>query len=87
MLIILDTQPTDIWHDPLVLTVIGVIATLIAGLIGAFVAYWIFQKQRAKKEITYQVLTDAPIANLNQRIANINIQVKDRLQIFLMAIQ
>lgn len=79
--LLLDTPLADILHDPLYLTLLGILATLLAGIIGALVTYWIFLKQRIKKEITYRILADAPIASLNQLLANINAQIKDRLQI------
>jgi hypothetical protein len=63
LLDLLTGQPqTDFWHDPVILTIVGSIATLFAGLIGAFVTYWVFRKQRNKKEISYQIISDAPIA-------------------------
>lgn len=74
LLSIFETQPADIWHDPLFLTILGIAATLLAGIIGAIVAYWIYRRQRSKKEITYQVISDAPIANINK-------EVKDRVKI------
>src|SRR5437660_3881886 len=70
----LASQPTDIWHDPLFLTILAIAATLLVGIIGATVAYWIYRRQRSKKEITYQVISDAPIANINK-------EVKDRVKI------
>ncbi len=62
-------QP-DIWHDPLLLTALGIIATLLAGLIGAFAAYWIYRKQQVKKEITYQRISEAPIVTVNKDVAS-----------------
>lgn len=67
LLDLLANQPqTDFWHDPVILTVVGSIATIFAGLIGAFVTYWVFRKQKTKKELSYQVISDAPIASVNK---------------------
>ncbi len=64
-------QPqNDIWHDPVFLTILGSLATIFAGLIGAVVAYWVYRKQRSKKVISYQVISDAPIANINKGLEN-----------------
>jgi hypothetical protein len=62
--------PSDFWHDPLTLTFLGVITTLIAALIGAFVAYLIFRRQTVKKLISYQIVSNAPIAILNKATQN-----------------
>ncbi len=73
---LLDNQPSDIWHDPFFLTVLGIAGTLVAGLIGAFVAYWIYSRQRSKKEISYQIISNAPIASVNKHLENrVTIQV------------
>jgi len=68
------SSPSDFWHDLLLLTVLGMSTTLFAGFIGAFVAYWIFHKQRAQKEIAYEVQSDT-------RIVNVEEEVKDRVEI------
>src|SRR5205814_3978775 len=65
-----DTSPTDIWHDPLFLAVLGIAGTLIAGIIGAVVAYWIYHKQRVKKEISYQVISNAQVASIDADMIN-----------------
>ncbi len=82
MLSIFITPSTDIWHDPLNLTLLTVLAAFLASLFGDLIAYRIWlKKQRVKKEITYQILTDAPIVSFQKHIASINTQVKGRLQI------
>ena len=63
--------PSDFWHDPLI---IGIITTLFSSLIVFLVAYWIFLKQRTKKEITCQVVDDSSIVSVNE-------EVKDRIKI------
>jgi glycerol uptake facilitator-like aquaporin len=72
-LYILDTQPTDIWHDPLYLTILGIAATLLAAIIGAVVAYWIYRGQ-TRKELSYEVITLTPILSVRE-------EVKDRIQV------
>jgi hypothetical protein len=82
LLSIFVTQPTDIWHDPLILTMLGIAATLLAGIIGAIVAYGIYRRQRNKKEFTRQILSDLSIIS-KQPIAeeSIGSQVENRLKI------
>src|SRR5437867_813165 len=82
LLSIFVTQPTDIWHDPLILTVFGIAATLLAGIIGAIVAYGIYRRQRNMKEFTRQILSDLSIIS-KQPIAEESIgrQVENRLKI------
>ena len=77
MLDLLVTQPpTDFWHDPLTLTILGVIGTIVGAIIGAVIAYFIFRKQTTKKLVTYQVVSNAPIANLNKTLQNtVTIQI------------
>jgi hypothetical protein len=62
--------PTDACHDPLTLTILAIIATLLAGLIGVVVAYFIFRKQVIKKIFSYQIVSNAPIAVLNKALQN-----------------
>jgi hypothetical protein len=71
LLYLLANQTTlDFWHDPLTLTILGVIATLLAALVGASVAYFIFRRQSIKKLISYQIVSNAPIATLNKALEN-----------------
>ena len=88
MLDLLATQPsTSLIDDPFFLAIIGAGVTLLAGLIGAVVTYWIYRKQRSKKEISYQIISNAPIASVNKVLENrVTIQldgkpVKDARQI------
>jgi len=62
--------PTDFWHDPFLLTMLAIVATLLAGVIGAIVAYWVYRAQRSKREITYQVISDAPVINIDKAVAD-----------------
>lgn len=75
---ILDTQPTDIWHDTFFQFVVIAIVTLIAGLIGAFVTYWIYRKQRSRKEISWQNISNTLVLPF----VDVGEQVKGKLQIF-----
>jgi hypothetical protein len=67
---LLDTQPTDIWHDPLFLGILGVVSTILAGLLGVGITYYVYRRQRRKKELTYQIVSDAPIADIDPSISS-----------------
>lgn len=54
-----------IWHDPLTLTILGLIGTIAGAIIGVAAAYLIFRRQIAKEVISYQVISNAQIVNLN----------------------
>lgn len=70
----LDIQPTDIWHDTAFQFVVIAIVTFLAGIIGAIITYWIYRKQRSRKELSYQVVYMAPIALVRT-------DFKDRIEI------
>lgn len=59
------TQPTDIWHDALFLTLISIAGTFILG-IGTLVAtYFItkkFSSPPSTKEVRFEVLSDLPLS-------------------------
>jgi hypothetical protein len=57
----LGSQSTDIWHDTVFQFVVIATVTLLAGIISAIVTYWIYQKQRSRKELSYQLVSFAPI--------------------------
>jgi hypothetical protein len=61
-----DKPSANILDNAFFLTLLGAGVTLLAGLIGAFVTYWVFRKQRSKKEISYQIISDAPIATVSK---------------------
>lgn len=77
LLYLLADQPqTDFWHDPLTLTILGVVGTIVGAIIGAAIAYLIFRRQTTKKLITYQIVSNAPIATLNKSLQNtVTIQI------------
>lgn len=68
--VLLDTLPTDIWHDPLFLGLLGAVSTVLAGLLGVAITYYVYRRQRSKKELTYQIVSDAPIASIDPSVAS-----------------
>ena len=79
LLYLLVDQPLDFWHDPLTLTILGVIGTILGAIIGAAVAYLIFRRQTTKKIISYQVVSNAPITTLNKTLQNtVTIQINGK---------
>jgi hypothetical protein len=51
--VLLDTQPSDIWHDPFFQFGINIVIAVLAIIISSFVAVWIYKRQKSKREITY----------------------------------
>jgi hypothetical protein len=71
MLLKAPTPPSsDLLHDTAFQFIVLAIVTIIAGAIGGIITYWIFRKQRIKKEISYQIISDAPIASINKEVAD-----------------
>jgi phosphate transport system substrate-binding protein len=66
--------PPDFWHDSSVQLIFSIAVALVVGIVSAIVAIWIYHLQRKQKEITYQVISDAPVASVNE-------EVKDRVEI------
>ena len=62
--------PTDFWHDPFVQFIINVVVALIVGIGTVLVAIWVFRQQRTHKKIAYQVISNAPIVNVNKGLEN-----------------
>jgi len=58
--------PTDFIHDPFGQFIINVAVAVVVGIVTAVVAIWIFRKQRTRKELSYQIISDAPIASVNK---------------------
>src|SRR5437588_7481581 len=88
LLFLLNNQPpTDLLHDPFWQFIINVAVVVLVGIVTAVVAIWVFRKQRSKKEISYQVISDAPIASVSEGLKNrVTIQldgkpVKDARQV------
>src|SRR5690242_19450337 len=80
LLSVTDT-PSDFWHDSAVQLAINVAVALVVGISTVFITIAIFRKQqreaqeeRAVKELMYEVVSDAPIANINKA-------VEDRVEI------
>jgi len=57
-------------QDPFWQFVINVAVALLVGIGTAIVAIIIFRKQRNRREITYEVLSDAPLASINKAVEN-----------------
>jgi hypothetical protein len=77
--IFIHTPPPDFFSSPLwsVLSGIGGIAAVIAIPVTILVAIYIYRKQRqeakadkAVKRLVYEVISDAPIANINKAVAD-----------------
>jgi hypothetical protein len=71
LLDLLAGQPqTDFWHDPFIQFVIYVAVAIIVGIATILTTIWISRKQRNKKEISYQVISNAPIASVSKELEN-----------------
>lgn len=71
LLDLLTGQPqTDFWHDPFIQFVIYVAVAIIVGIATILTTIWISRKQRNKKEISYQVISNAPIASVSKGLEN-----------------
>lgn len=66
LLDLLANQPPDFFHDPFGQFIINVVVAVLVGIVTAVVAIWVFRKQRSKKEISYQIISDAPIASISK---------------------
>jgi hypothetical protein len=68
------TPAPDFWHDPfgqfIATNAVTFISTIIAAIIGGVIAIWIYRKQRSKKEISYQIVSDAPVLSIDQTLAS-----------------
>src|SRR5260370_33571050 len=73
-IILSTTPPADFWHDTfgqfITTNAVTFGSSLIAALIGAGIAIWIYQKQRSKKEISYEIVSDAPVLSIDQKLAS-----------------
>lgn len=64
------------FHDPYVQFVTAITVAIIAIVIGALVALWIYFKQKNKKELSYSLISSAPIVSVKSDVA-------DRIKIYL----
>ncbi|HWS85201.1 MAG TPA: hypothetical protein VN207_13180 [Ktedonobacteraceae bacterium] len=74
-LVTLSTTPTpDFWHNPfgqfITTNAVTFFSTIIGAVIGGIIAIWIYQRQRSKKEISYQIVSDAPVLSIDQALAS-----------------
>jgi hypothetical protein len=69
-------QSPDFWTNP-AWTAIGVGVAILFGIVG--IILWIFERRKSekRKEITFQILSDTPIASINQAVKD---QVELRFQ-------
>lgn len=75
-----DQPPTDFWHDSLTLTILSILGVILAAIIGAVIAVYIFRKQTVKKLLSYQIVSNAPIANFNNTSKNtVEIKINDKV--------
>lgn len=58
------TQPTDIWHDTLFLTLISIAGTIFIGVFSIVATYLITKKFSSTpiKEVSFEVLSDLPLS-------------------------
>ncbi|GHO91005.1 hypothetical protein KSF_010530 [Reticulibacter mediterranei] len=69
MLILLATQPPDFWHDPFNQFIINIIvAVVFSGVLTSVVAIWIFRRQQQKKEISYEIISDASVISVKKNV-------------------
>jgi hypothetical protein len=68
--LLLDTPPSDILQNPAVnfFTTNGI--AILAIIVSIIVAVWSIRKQRTKKEISYQVVSDAPVISIKKDVAS-----------------
>lgn len=76
-MIVADTPPPDIFHDSIWQFISVVIAIIVAAI--GFIGWWLERKARrnehtATKDLAFEVRSDVPIANINS-------DVKDRVQV------
>lgn len=64
------------FHDPYIQFVTGITIAVIAILVGAFVALLVYFKQKNKKELSYTLVSSAPIVSVKPDVA-------DRIKIYL----
>lgn len=64
------SSQSDIWHDPYAPAWIGIMLGIIAIAVAIWSAMYQVRKQREKKEITYQRISEAPIVTVNNDIAS-----------------
>ena len=70
LLDLLANQPPDFLHDPFWQFIINVVIAVLVGIVTALVAIWVFRKQRTRKELSYQVISNAPIAHVSKGFKN-----------------
>jgi len=68
------TPPPDFWHDSfgqfITTNAVTFISTLVGAILGGIIALWIYQRQRSKKVISYQIISDAPVLSIDQALEN-----------------
>ena len=67
--ILVNTPPYDPLRDT-VWQFIGVVVAILIGIAAIIIAFKSYRQQRHRKEITYQVVSDAPIASVNKAVEN-----------------
>jgi hypothetical protein len=69
-LLLSTTTTPDFWHDSFGQFITNVVVALACAIIGGVIAIWIYQKQRNKKVISCEIISDAPVLSIHQTIAN-----------------
>ena len=55
------------FYDPLVQFSVNAIITVLGIALTVFVTIWVYRRQQTKTEFSYDVISDAPIASINER--------------------
>jgi hypothetical protein len=64
-ILLVNTAQSDFWHDTVFQLVVIAIVTIVSGAIGGVTTYWIYRKQRTKKEISYRIISNALVASVD----------------------
>ncbi|BCL82174.1 hypothetical protein ccbrp13_46390 [Ktedonobacteria bacterium brp13] len=64
------------FQSPLTQFIVNIIVAVVVGVTAIIVAIWIYKRQKLKKEISYEIVSNAPLVSINEKM-------KDRIKILL----